>query len=87
MLKNECEIWGGADFVCASHNIPPTLRQLFQSSMSPNYRIAQPYCLALGPQINSPEPIWYCGCKVLDGQDKLCETSPQLSLDRAPNSK
>ncbi|KAF2738423.1 hypothetical protein EJ04DRAFT_428937 [Polyplosphaeria fusca] len=39
--------------------------------MSPNWRIAQPYCLALGPQNNSPEPIWYIGCKVLEGTDKI----------------
>ncbi|KAF2007429.1 hypothetical protein P154DRAFT_119142 [Amniculicola lignicola CBS 123094] len=39
--------------------------------MSPPWRIAQPYCLALGPQVNSPEPIWYIGCKVCDGEDKI----------------
>jgi hypothetical protein len=41
--------------------------------MSPDWRIAQPYCLALGPQVNSPEPIWFLGCKVLSGEEKLCE--------------
>lgn len=56
-----------------SHGIPQTLRQLFNSSMSPAWRIAQPFCLALGPQVNSPEPIWYVGCKVCDGQEKICE--------------
>lgn len=55
------------------HNIPPTLRQLFNSSMSPGWRIAQPFCLALGPQINSPEPIWYVSCRVLSGEEKICE--------------
>ncbi|KAF2192479.1 hypothetical protein K469DRAFT_800457 [Zopfia rhizophila CBS 207.26] len=53
------------------HNIPPTLRQLFNASMNPGWRIAQPYCLALGPQINSPEPIWYIGCKVVEGSVKI----------------
>jgi hypothetical protein len=67
-----------ADLV-PSHNIPPTLRQLLNSSMGPAWRISQPYCLALGPQINSPEPIWYCGCRVLDGQDKICEAFPRSS--------
>ncbi|ORY10628.1 hypothetical protein BCR34DRAFT_344129 [Clohesyomyces aquaticus] len=41
------------------------------ASMSPEYRIAQPYCLALGPANNAPEPIWYIGCKVCDGQEKI----------------
>lgn len=41
--------------------------------MSPAWRIAQPYCLALAPQINSPEPVWYIGCKTLNGEDKICE--------------
>jgi hypothetical protein len=53
------------------HGIPQTLRQLLNSSMTPAWRIAQPYCLALGPQVNSSEPIWYCGCKVLEGQEKI----------------
>ncbi|KAF2751889.1 hypothetical protein M011DRAFT_393482 [Sporormia fimetaria CBS 119925] len=39
--------------------------------MQPAWRIAQPFCLALGPAVNSPEPIWYIGCKVLDEQEKL----------------
>ncbi|PVI00201.1 hypothetical protein DM02DRAFT_614544 [Periconia macrospinosa] len=53
------------------HNLPQTLRQLFNSSMSPSWRIAQPYYIALAPQHNTPEPIWYTGCKVLDGEDKI----------------
>ncbi|KAF2467247.1 uncharacterized protein BDR25DRAFT_317004 [Lindgomyces ingoldianus] len=53
------------------HNIPASLRSLMNASMSPAYRIAQPYCLALGPQNNSAEPIWYIGCKVCDGQEKI----------------
>ncbi|KAF1975474.1 hypothetical protein BU23DRAFT_552431 [Bimuria novae-zelandiae CBS 107.79] len=53
------------------HNIPPTLRQLFNSSMTPSWRIAQPFCMALAPQINSPEPVWYVGCKVLAGEEKI----------------
>jgi len=63
------------------HNIPPTLRQLFGSAMSPSWRIAQPYCLALGPQNNSPEPIWYCGCKVLDGIDKIFYSQTYFDLN------
>ncbi|KAF1830408.1 hypothetical protein BDW02DRAFT_101807 [Decorospora gaudefroyi] len=39
--------------------------------MSPAWRVASPYCLALAPQVNSPEPVWYVGCKTLDGEDKL----------------
>ncbi|KAF3040323.1 hypothetical protein E8E12_008384 [Didymella heteroderae] len=39
--------------------------------MAPAWRIAQPYCVALAPQINSPEPLWYIGCKVMTGEDKL----------------
>ncbi|KAL5390155.1 hypothetical protein PMIN06_001520 [Paraphaeosphaeria minitans] len=54
------------------HNIPPTLRQLFNSSMAPAWRIAQPFCLALAPpQMASPEPVWYVGCKVLTGEEKI----------------
>ncbi|KAL5404918.1 hypothetical protein PMIN03_008826 [Paraphaeosphaeria minitans] len=57
------------------HNIPPTLRQLFNSSMAPAWRIAQPFCLALAPpQMASPEPVWYVGCKVLTGEEKICES-------------
>jgi len=56
-----------------SHEIPQTLRQLFKSSMSNPWRVASPYCLALAPQGDSPEPIWYIGCKTLDGEDKLCK--------------
>ncbi|KAF2632833.1 hypothetical protein BU25DRAFT_427670 [Macroventuria anomochaeta] len=39
--------------------------------MAPAWRIAQPYCVALAPQINSPEPLWYVECKVMSGEDKL----------------
>ncbi|KAF2643403.1 hypothetical protein P280DRAFT_547554 [Massarina eburnea CBS 473.64] len=53
------------------HNIPQTLRQLFNSSMSPAWRVAQPFCLALAPQNNTPEAIWYIGCKVLSGEEKI----------------
>lgn len=67
-----------------SDRIPGTLRQLFNSSMAPAWRIAQPYCVALAPQINSPEPLWYIGCKVMTGEDKLCE-SPSLSLTQVPS--
>ncbi|KAF2258382.1 hypothetical protein CC78DRAFT_587228 [Lojkania enalia] len=63
------------------HNIPPTLRQLFNASMNPGWRIAQPYCLALGPQNNSPEPIWYLGCKVVDGQDKIFYSQTHFDLN------
>ncbi|UPX13526.1 uncharacterized protein EKO05_0004032 [Ascochyta rabiei] len=66
--------------------IPGTLRQLFNSSMAPAWRITQPYCVALAPQVNSPEPLWYVGCKVLSGEDKLFysqtyfeQTYPDLS--------
>ncbi|EOA81637.1 uncharacterized protein SETTUDRAFT_35466 [Exserohilum turcica Et28A] len=38
--------------------------------MSPAWRIASPYCLALAPHINTPDPVWYVGCKTLDGEDK-----------------
>ncbi|KAF9699004.1 hypothetical protein EKO04_003232 [Ascochyta lentis] len=41
--------------------IPGTLRQLFNSSMAPAWRITQPYCVALAPPTNSPEPLWYVG--------------------------
>ncbi|KAJ4984296.1 hypothetical protein SVAN01_10201 [Stagonosporopsis vannaccii] len=51
--------------------IPGTLRQLFNSSMAPAWRITQPYCVALAPRSNSPEPLWYVGCKVMTGEDKL----------------
>lgn len=53
------------------HNLPHTLRQLFQSYMQPEWHIAQPFCLALGPQHNSPEPIWYLGAKVVSGEEKI----------------
>jgi len=56
----------------SSHNIPPTLRQLFNASMDAGWRVQQPYCLALGPPNGSSEPIWYIGCKVCNGQDKIC---------------
>ncbi|PSN70459.1 hypothetical protein BS50DRAFT_487912 [Corynespora cassiicola Philippines] len=39
--------------------------------MSPAWRIAQPFCLALAPQVNSPEPIWYVGCRVMNGEEKI----------------
>ncbi|KAH7119816.1 hypothetical protein B0J11DRAFT_582319 [Dendryphion nanum] len=39
--------------------------------MSAEWHIAQPFCLALGPQHNSPEPIWYCGAKVVNGEEKI----------------
>jgi hypothetical protein len=42
-----------------SDRIPETLHQLFRSSMGPAWRIIQPYNVALAPQINSPEPLWY----------------------------
>lgn len=61
-----------------SHGIPQTLRQLFNSSMAPQWRIAQPYCVALAPGVKSfknSEPLWYAGCKTLTGEDKLCESS------------
>ncbi|KAF2787561.1 hypothetical protein K505DRAFT_316474 [Melanomma pulvis-pyrius CBS 109.77] len=63
------------------HNIPPTLRQLFNASMSPGWRIAQPLCLALGPQINSNEPVWYVSCKVCDGQDKMFYSQTTFDLN------
>jgi hypothetical protein len=64
---------GKAQLTAHSHEIPHTLRQLFSSSMSPAWRVASPYCLALAPQVNFPEPVWYVGCKTLDGEDKLCK--------------
>ena len=42
--------------------------------MGPAWRIIQPYNVALAPQINSPEPLWYVGCKVMSGEDKICES-------------
>ena len=60
----------------SSHNIPQTLRQLFNSSMSPPYRVAQPFCLALAPQNGSVEPVWYIAGKVLSGEDKICKGFP-----------
>ncbi|KAF2691570.1 hypothetical protein K458DRAFT_411301 [Lentithecium fluviatile CBS 122367] len=39
--------------------------------MSPPYRVAQPYCLALAPQIGSVEPVWYIAGKVLSGEEKI----------------
>ena len=54
--------------------IPGTLRQLFNSSMAPAWRIVQPYCVGLAPQVNSLEPLWYVGCKVMTGEDKLCKS-------------
>lgn len=74
--KERREAW----LTACSHEIPHTLRQLFNSSMSPEWRIASPYCLALAPQIDSPEPIWYAGCKTLDGEDKLCKCLPRPKL-------
>ncbi|KAH7079171.1 hypothetical protein BKA63DRAFT_507864 [Paraphoma chrysanthemicola] len=56
------------------HGLPQTLRQLFNSSMAPQWRIAQPYCVALAPGVKSfknSEPLWYAGCKTLTGEDKL----------------
>lgn len=53
------------------HNIPSTLRQLFNASMPSAHRVQQPYCLALAPPNGASEPIWYIGCKVCDGQDKI----------------
>lgn len=47
--------------------------------MAPAWRIAQPYCVALAPDINGSGPLWYIGCKVMTGEDKLCE-SPSHSL-------
>jgi hypothetical protein len=76
-----------------SHEIPRTLRQLFNSTMSPEWRVANPYCLALAPQVHSPEPVWYIGCKTLDGEDKLCKCfdgSNSVVMERMtdpPNSK
>ena len=58
-----------------SDRIPGTLRQLFNSSMAPAWRIVQPYCVGLAPQLNSSlEPLWYVGCKVMTGEDKLCKS-------------
>ncbi|KAF2022226.1 hypothetical protein BU24DRAFT_417859 [Aaosphaeria arxii CBS 175.79] len=63
--------------------------------MSAEWRIAQPYCLALAPQLNSPEPIWYIGCKTLNGEDKMFQSQqffdqnyPELSqwTKTIPNS-
>ncbi|OAL05889.1 hypothetical protein IQ06DRAFT_210842 [Phaeosphaeriaceae sp. SRC1lsM3a] len=45
--------------------------------MSDNWRIAQPYCVALAPSaksFKSTEPLWYAGCKTLSGEDKLYYT-------------
>ncbi|KAH3972476.1 hypothetical protein HBH70_001910 [Parastagonospora nodorum] len=59
------------------HGIPQSLRQLFNSSMSANWRIAQPYCVALAPAPKSfklADPLWYAGCKTLSGEDKLFYT-------------
>ncbi|KAF1951776.1 hypothetical protein CC80DRAFT_495916 [Byssothecium circinans] len=53
------------------HNVPQTLRQLFNSSMSPAWRVTQPFCLGLAPQNNTPEAVWYIGCKVGSGEDKI----------------
>ncbi|KAF2709803.1 hypothetical protein K504DRAFT_467744 [Pleomassaria siparia CBS 279.74] len=39
--------------------------------MGPSWRIAQPFCLALGPQINSVEPVWYVSARVCSGEDKI----------------
>jgi hypothetical protein len=71
-----------------SHGIPHSLRQLFNSSMAPAWRIAQPYCVALAPgakSFKSSEPLWYAGCKTLSGEDKLCK-SPACGLTRDPVS-
>ena len=57
-----------------SDRIPGTLRQLFNSSMAPAWRIVQPYCVGLAPQVHSLEPLWYVGCKVMTGEDKLCKS-------------
>lgn len=63
------------------HNIPPTLRQLFNASMNPGWRVQQPYCVALAPQNNSPEPLWYIGCKACDGSDKLFYTQNYFDIN------
>jgi len=65
------------------HGIPQSLRQLFNSSMSANWRIAQPYCVALAPAPKSfklADPLWYAGCKTLSGEDKLCKLRQAASL-------
>ncbi|KAF2868048.1 hypothetical protein BDV95DRAFT_168786 [Massariosphaeria phaeospora] len=49
--------------------------------MGPAWRIAQPFCLALGPPVNSPEPIWYIGCKVLDGQEKTFYSQTHFDIN------
>jgi hypothetical protein len=43
--------------------------------MSPAYRVAQPYCLALAPQVGNVEPVWYIAGKVLSGEDKICKAA------------
>ncbi|KAF1842372.1 uncharacterized protein K460DRAFT_370340 [Cucurbitaria berberidis CBS 394.84] len=65
------------------HGIPQTLRQLFNSSMGPAWRIAQPYCVGLAPQVNSPEPLWYVGCKTLNGEDKLFYSQTYFDVNYA----
>ena len=45
--------------------------------MAPGYRIAQPYCLALGPPSPAaPDGVWYLGCRTVDGCDKICTAAP-----------
>ncbi|KAH7402542.1 hypothetical protein BKA66DRAFT_449010 [Pyrenochaeta sp. MPI-SDFR-AT-0127] len=51
--------------------------------MGPTWRIAQPYCVALAPQANSPEPLWYVGCKTLSGEDKLFYSQTYFDVNYA----
>jgi hypothetical protein len=53
--------------------------------MGPAWRIIQPYNVALAPQINSPEPLWYVGCKVMSGEDKICESPFSLVVPTGDN--
>ncbi|KAF2502948.1 hypothetical protein BU16DRAFT_24779 [Lophium mytilinum] len=42
--------------------------------MNPGWRVQQPYCVALAPQSGDHEAIWYIGCRVCEGTDKLFMT-------------
>ncbi|OCK81684.1 hypothetical protein K432DRAFT_294944 [Lepidopterella palustris CBS 459.81] len=48
--------------------------------MNPGWRVQQPYCVALAPQHKNQEPIWYIGCKVVDGSDKLFYTQTHFDM-------
>ena len=80
----QADLYGETRLIARSDRIPGTFRQLFNSSMAPAWRITQPYCVALAPQVNSPEPLWYVGCKVLSGEEKLCKLLGRRSSSHHP---